>query len=51
MNNKHSNAIDNSAPYRNLGIGRVTAPVKPQNEPKARVITGSSDLRCKGGKK
>jgi hypothetical protein len=50
MNKKPINAIDKSEPYRNLGIGKVTAPVKPQNEPKVRVIKGSSDLRCKGGK-
>ena len=50
MNKKATNVIDKSAPYRTLGMGKVTAPVKSQTEPGARVIKTSSDLRCKGGK-
>ncbi len=50
MNKKPKITIDNSAPYRNLGLGKITAPVKPQNEPKCRIIKGNDDLRCKGGK-
>lgn len=50
MNNKTKNTTDKSAPYRNLGIGKITAPNKPENEPKCRVIKGEGDLRVKGGK-
>ena len=50
MMNKKCNTTDNSAPYRNLGMGKITAPVKPQNDPKPRVIKGENDLRTKGGK-
>lgn len=48
MNNKKN--IDKSAPYRNLGFNKVTAPTKPENEPKARVIKTDGDLRVRGGK-
>ena len=50
MNKKRKNTIDHSAPYRNLGLDKVTAPVKPQHEPKSRVIKTDGDLRVKGGK-
>lgn len=51
MNKKSNTVIDKSAPYRNLGMGKVNAPVKQTNEPKCRVIKGEGDLRCKGDKK
>ncbi len=43
---------DKTAPYRTLGIGKVTAPTAQKNEPKSRVIKGGkTDLRtAKGGK-
>ena len=50
MNKKAKNTTDNSAPYRNLGFNKVTAPTKPENEPKARVIKTDGDLRVRGGK-
>ena len=50
MNKKPNNTTDKSAPYRNLGIGKISAPTKPEGEPKCRVIKGEGDLRCKGGK-
>ena len=50
MNNKNTNNVDKSAPYRNLGMGKITAPTKPQDEPKCRVIKSDTDLRVKGGK-
>lgn len=50
MNTKSKNTTDKSAPYRNLGMGMITAPVKSQNEPKSRVIKTDGDLRVKGGK-
>ena len=37
-------------PYRNMGLGRVLAPCKPEGEPKPAIITSSTDLRV-GGKK
>ena len=48
--NKKTKATDNSAPYRTLGMGKRTAPVKAKDEPKASVIKTDSDLRVKGGK-
>jgi hypothetical protein len=48
--NKKSNAKDMSTPYRTLGIGKVSAPKTNEGEPKSRVITGTQDLRIKGGK-
>ncbi|MBQ7389943.1 MAG: hypothetical protein IJW02_02405 [Clostridia bacterium] len=48
---KNPNIIDKSAPYRNLGLDKITAPTKPENEPKNRIIKGEGDLRVKGGKK
>lgn len=50
MNKKSKNSIDKSAPYRNLGMGKITAPTKPQDEPKSRTIKGTDDLRTRGGK-
>ena len=51
MNKKPKNTPDASAPYRNLGLGMITAPVKPQDKPKSRTIKGGNDdLRCKRGK-
>lgn len=50
MNKNSKNVIDKSTPYRNLGMGKISAPTKPENEPKSRVIKGEGDLRCKGGK-
>lgn len=49
MNKKH-NTTDNSAPYRTLGIGKISAPVKPQTNPNSGVIKGNDDLRVRGGK-
>ena len=46
MKNKES--IDKSAPYRTHGLGKITAPVKPKDEPKSARTTASADLR--GGK-
>ncbi len=45
-------SIDKSTPYRYLGIGKVTAPAKNQNEPKgSKIKSGGKDMRCtKGGK-
>ena len=39
---------DKSMPYRTLGIGRIDAPTKPKDEPKASTIKATKDLR--GGK-
>ena len=50
MNKKTKNTTDNSTPYRTFGLGKIDAPVKPENVPKARVIKSSEDLRVKGGK-
>ena len=50
MNNKVKTVADKSAPYRSLGINKISAPTKVQNEPKCRVIKGDTDLRI-GGKK
>ena len=50
MNKKSNSTIDKSAPYRNLGLGKITAPVKPGNDPKSRTIKTDGDLRVKGGK-
>ncbi len=50
MNNKSKNITDKSVPYRNLGMGKITAPVKPQDQPKCRVIKSEGDLRIRGGK-
>ena len=41
--------IDKSTPYRTLGVTRVTAPTKPQGEPKSTVTRAKGDLRT-GGK-
>ena len=48
MNNKTKNTIDKSTPYRNFGMGKITAPTKPENEPKATRRQGE-DLRGKRG--
>lgn len=50
MNKKNNTTTDNSTPYRTLGIGKVSAPNKPKNEPKGRVLKGKGDLRVRGGK-
>ena len=50
MNKKSKNTIDRSAPYRNLGMNKITAPVKAENEPKCRVIKSDGDLRVRGDK-
>lgn len=49
MNNKNKNT-DKSGAYRTLGLNKVTAPTKPENEPKCRVIKTENDLRVRGGK-
>ena len=51
MNKNAKTNTDNSTPYRNLGLNKVTAPNNAQNEPKSRVIKTDGDLRVKGGKK
>ena len=48
--NKKIKVTDNSAPYRTLGMDKITAPVKVKGSPKASVIKTNSDLRVKGGK-
>ena len=48
--NKKTKATDNSAPYRTLGMDKITAPVKVKGTPKANVVKTDSDLRVKGGK-
>ena len=50
MNKKSKHLIDKSVPYRTLGLNKITAPVKAQNEPKSRTIQTDGDLRVKGGK-
>lgn len=50
MNKKNKSVIDKSAPYRNLGLNKITAPNKPQGEPASRVIKTDGDLRVRGGK-
>ena len=50
MNKKSTHTIDKSIPYRNLGMGKITAPNKPESEPKSRVIRTNGDLRVRGGK-
>lgn len=46
---KKTNTIqDKSSPYRTLGIGKIDAPIKPKDEPKATSIKSNKDLR--GGK-
>lgn len=45
---KTTTTTDKSAPYRTLGIGKIDAPVKHKDEPKATVIKSNKDLR--GGK-
>ena len=41
---------DKSAPYRTLGLDKVTAPKKPTDAPKSAKITSSEDLRSKRAK-
>ena len=48
--NKKNKATDYSTPYRTLGLNRVTAPKKAQDEPKGRVIKSEGDLRVRGSK-
>ena len=48
--NKKNKATDRSAPYRTLGMSKVSAPNKAQNEPKAGVIKTNNDLRMRGNK-
>lgn len=50
MNKKSKIHTDKSAPYRTLGLNKITAPVKASNEPKCRIIKTDGDLRVKGGK-
>lgn len=50
MNKKSTNTTDKSTPYRNLGINKITAPTKLENEPRSRVIKSDKDLRVRGGK-
>ena len=50
MNKKSKNTTDNSTPYRYLGLNKIEAPVKQENEPKGRSIKGAGDLRVRGGK-
>lgn len=50
MDKNSKNTKDKSTPYRYMGLGKVSAPTKCENEPKCRVIKGTDDLRCKGGK-
>ena len=44
---KNINTADRSAPYRTHSIGKITAPVKPQGEPKGSVIKTGGDMRSK----
>jgi len=50
MNKKVKSTIDKSTPYRSLGLNKIVAPVKPENEPKGRIIKTDGDLRIRGGK-
>lgn len=50
MNKKFKTPTDKSAPYRTLGLNKITSPVKAENEPKSRTIKTDGDLRVKGGK-
>lgn len=45
---KNISTCDKSAPYRTLGIGKITAPTKQKDEPKSsRISTALGDLRGK----
>ena len=44
-----NNNSDKSAPYRTVGLGKITAPTTKTGEPKSVKTTGKGDLR--GGKK
>jgi hypothetical protein len=45
---KDNKFIDKSAPYRNLGLGKITAPNAQKDQPKSTKLVGKNDLR--GGK-
>jgi len=45
---KNEKCTDKSAPYRTLGIGKVTAPNSQKDQPKSTKTVGKGDLR--GGK-
>lgn len=44
---KNNTVTDKSAPYRTLGMAKITAPNKPKDEPRGSKITSASDLRGK----
>lgn len=48
--NKKNKATDYSTPYRTLGLNKVTAPKKAQDEPKSKILKSKSDLRMRGNK-
>ncbi len=48
---KNTQTADKSAPYRTHGLGKITAPNKPKDEPKASRIIGKGDLRDGGARK
>ena len=48
--NKKNKATDNSTPYRTLGMNKVTAPKRVQDDPKSKVLKSDTDLRMRGKK-
>ena len=46
---KDKKFIDKSAPYRSMGLGKITAPNTQKDQPKATKTVGKDDLR--GGKR
>ena len=48
--NKKNKATDYSTPYRTLGLNKVTAPKKAQDEPKSNILKSKNDLRMRGNK-
>ena len=48
---KAKETTDKSAPYRSLGLNKITAPVKASGEPQGSKIVGTNDLRAERGGK
>ena len=46
---KNKKFIDKSAPYRTMGLGKITAPNAEKDQPKSTKTVGKDDLR--GGKR
>ena len=47
---KKKESIDKSVPYRTYGLGKITAPNTPKDQPKASKTAGKNDLRGGSGK-